>query len=562
MFGVECTHVNNNMIIITLSYFLSSLLSSHGLSTRRDLLSPSYRRHLQPLAGGRGPISSKAASTREYAPSTWSRWMIESQTSTWAAANDVNVYRDDAPSKLSNASSRLEPLVSWFVLRAAQDSTHLDNDDTDSVAARFTSSDARQALLGLTVWQSALRKGRLPLTEDFQTHDYTTTWPAEPLFSHVHDALSALALPRLVRRHPETLTSVLLGVAKVVIEFINMQRRGHLIIHDNHHGDDNDLTNPLDSTMQELHPEQYTEYVALSDEQLKELAESLSDKLSQQWSGVVQGVAMLDSLFGYDHNMLDVQGDRGFGLHDGIWEHSGWEPLPELQKRLAKMPELRNLLSQLGRRPSVEGKINRFLPRKKSYSSDDMLSVQVDNFNPTSVSGLCYSSSLTTMLPSEAVFLQSAVKALRLLFLAKKAESKLLSYDINGWTDVNTLPLPRKRRSLSLPSAAGGPIIVCLDTSWSMSGVREKLAKAVVIASVQAAARQGRECRVVSFSSAKNAVESGVISCDANGVKRLLDFLTYSFGGGTDVTGALNFAVSISPNYALFRCPDYNIFGF
>lgn len=95
-----------------------------------------------------------------------------------------------------------------------------------------------------------------------------------------------------------------------------------------------------------------------------------------------------------------------------------------------------------------------------------------------------------------------------------------------------------------------------------MSGVREKLAKAVVIASVQAAARQGRECRVVSFSSAKNAVESGVISCDAYGVKRLLDFLTFSFGGGTDVTGALNFAVSISPNCTLFRCTDYNIFGF
>jgi hypothetical protein len=30
------------------------------------------------------------------------------------------------------------------------------------------------------------------------------------------------------------------------------------------------------------------------------------------------------------------------------------------------------------------------------------------------------------MLPSEAVFLQSRIKALRLLFLAKKAEAKLL----------------------------------------------------------------------------------------------------------------------------------------
>jgi uncharacterized protein with von Willebrand factor type A (vWA) domain len=79
-----------------------------------------------------------------------------------------------------------------------------------------------------------------------------------------------------------------------------------------------------------------------------------------------------------------------------------------------------------------------------------------------------------------------------------------------------------------------------------MSGLRETLAKAVVVASVQAATKQGRECRVVSFSSASNAMESGAISCDADGIKRLLDFLTYSFGGGTDVTGALHFAVSFT----------------
>jgi uncharacterized protein with von Willebrand factor type A (vWA) domain len=78
-----------------------------------------------------------------------------------------------------------------------------------------------------------------------------------------------------------------------------------------------------------------------------------------------------------------------------------------------------------------------------------------------------------------------------------------------------------------------------------MSGHREQLAKAVVLASVQAATRQGRECRVVSFSSANNAIESGAISCDADGVRRLLDFLQSSFGGGTDVTGALKYAVSM-----------------
>lgn len=77
-----------------------------------------------------------------------------------------------------------------------------------------------------------------------------------------------------------------------------------------------------------------------------------------------------------------------------------------------------------------------------------------------------------------------------------------------------------------------------------MSGQREQLAKAAVLASVKSATRQGRECRVVSFSSENNAIESGALSCDSEGIKRLLDFLQSSFGGGTDVTGALKFAVS------------------
>lgn len=116
------------------------------------------------------------------------------------------------------------------------------------------------------------------------------------------------------------------------------------------------------------------------------------------------------------------------------------------------------------------------------------------------------------------------------------------SYELSGWADVPTLPL-RTKRSERLPCQAGGPLVICLDTSWSMSGMREQLSKAVVLASVSAAHLQNRECRIVSFSSALNAIDSGSITCDAEGVKRMLDFLSYSFGGGTDVTGALKYAM-------------------
>jgi len=77
-----------------------------------------------------------------------------------------------------------------------------------------------------------------------------------------------------------------------------------------------------------------------------------------------------------------------------------------------------------------------------------------------------------------------------------------------------------------------------------MTGEREQLAKAVVLACVSAAHQQQRACEVVAFSSANDVMECGRISCDAQGLQRLLDFLSNSFEGGTDVTGALKHAMS------------------
>ena len=124
--------------------------------------------------------------------------------------------------QISNAS--LDPLLTSFLLRSIRNSPNEDNSE-DSTTAQFTFSDALKSMTGLQVWETCLRKARLPLIDDFQQ---TTIWPEEPLFFHVNDALSALGLPRLVRRHPETLTtSVLLGLAKIVIEFIKYLPHNH-----------------------------------------------------------------------------------------------------------------------------------------------------------------------------------------------------------------------------------------------------------------------------------------------------------------------------------------------
>ncbi|EED91722.1 predicted protein [Thalassiosira pseudonana CCMP1335] len=381
---------------------------------------------------------------RQWMPSTLIRSVAET-------LSDAGSY--EIPTRISDASERLDPLLTSFLLRSVRIATSDDADDDDDMNSRssplFTISDASKAMQGNLVLVGG---------EGNEEDDEDDMWE-----EGIEDEL--------------------------------------------------------------LSSDQF-EYEPLSADELEQLAESLTGTLSEEWGGVVQGVSLLDKVFGYDHNLLDLKGDDGFGLQDGIWQHNGWQPIPDLQRRLSMMPKLKDLLARLGQRPSAKGKdVRKFRPRKRSNSRDDMMGVEIDPLDPTSVSGLTRSGSLTTMLPSEAVLLRSSMKSLRWLFLAKKAESKLL---------------------VSLPSASGGPLIICLDTSWSMSGARESLAKAVVLASVSAANSQGRECRVVSFSSANNAVESGSIKCDSDGVRKLLDFLSYSFGGGTDVTGALKYALILA----------------
>ena len=338
-----------------------------------------------------------------------------------------------SPQVVSDASARLDPLLTSFLLRSVrkidEDEGSIPSIETDTTISpsHLTFSDASSAMIGLTTWDTSLRKARTPTIDDFLDIKQSV-WPEEPLFSYLCNTLAELGLPRLVRRHPEILTSVLLGVAKLVVEYTKAQRQGKLVIVEETKDDDENeiFEDNYDESMEDRIQETF-EYEQLTNDELEKLAESLAVNLVNEWGSLVQGVSMLDKVFGYNHGLLDVQGQVGFGIEDGVWKHSGWESLPNLQQKLSSMPELRDLLSRLGRRPSSEGKdIRRFQRRKISYSSDDMLGVESDPSNPASVNGLTTSGSFSAMLPSEAVLLKSSFPSLRWLFLAKKAEEKLL----------------------------------------------------------------------------------------------------------------------------------------
>ena len=136
-----------------------------------------------------------------------------------------------------------------------------------------------------------------------------------------------------------------------------------------------------------------------------------------------------------------------------------------------------------------------------------------------------------------------------------------MGYALEGWSDASGQP--KRRRLARLPRSRGGALIVCLDTSHSMAGGRERLAKAVVLEVVRAAHSHGRPCLLFAFSGssdlaqlrltpprrrrrrATKSARAGAGFTDRRSLTRLLDFLACSFGGGTDVAGPLRRALDV-----------------
>ena len=116
---------------------------------------------------------------------------------------------------------------------------------------------------------------------------------------------------------------------------------------------------------------------------------------------------------------------------------------------------------------------------------------------PEETTGLCRSDDISRMLPSEMALIANGSRPARLLHFARRAERTLLSYERVGWSEEPAVTIEGTEIR---PAAECGPIILCLDTSGSMMGARETVAKAMVLECMRQAKSQQRQCYLYSFS--------------------------------------------------------------
>lgn len=136
---------------------------------------------------------------------------------------------------------------------------------------------------------------------------------------------------------------------------------------------------------------------------------------------------------------------------------------------------------------------------------------------------------ITAVLPSERALLASKNKNLKKSFYRKYFQKELLQYDMDVYESMGK-----------------GPMIVCCDTSGSMSGDREHWSKAVALALLEVAQKQKRNYACIHYDSRIQHVWEipyGELKPD-----QVFDIAEYFSGGGTNFEYPLKKSLEILEN--------------
>lgn len=234
----------------------------------------------------------------------------------------------------------------------------------------------------------------------------------------------------------------------------------------------------------------------------------------------------------------------------GLLHSAGWQEMLRIRRLLAGLPELVKIIRELGRsRPSDEDdaasqSLVEVMEQAVALRAETR-SVRVPDM-PGETRGIHRADRIARMLPAEAMLLGHP--RLRLVWHARRAERSLLCYEDDDRmteTRLHQAPVLQPRPGL-MPARKLelGPMLVCVDTSGSMQGGSEAVAKAVVLEAMRAAHAQGRACHVFAFGGPEEVIEME-LPVDRIGMERATRFLGQSFRGGTDICGPLEKVIAL-----------------
>lgn len=243
---------------------------------------------------------------------------------------------------------------------------------------------------------------------------------------------------------------------------------------------------------------------------------------------------LLDLLQTLQERLSDLGLDTGIllDLSRGNLTAQDIQQLERWAKYLAEDKGVRALCELLGKMRQIE--LSETIERVTSVAPTKATLPDINSREE--IVGIRLGRELENLLPAELALLADPDTSI--LFDLKFVESRLMCFDMQGIQSIHRHEETEDERSVK-QAEKQGPMVICIDTSGSMNGMPETVAKAVALYLAAKASDQKRPCYLITFSTCIYTLDLSA----KPGMEALLRFLRMSFHGGTDVAPAIEHAL-------------------
>lgn len=223
----------------------------------------------------------------------------------------------------------------------------------------------------------------------------------------------------------------------------------------------------------------------------------------------------------------------GWDMSRDLWQDTSFNIIQQYQDLLEQESTIQELADMLGSMREAEIEIDEETYERTIIRQEWI----VDEHSRSEIVGVHDSDDLTNMLTSEASLL--ADPDTEMVFLKRYADKHLMTFRYEDRklvksedqiTEINQKVRQKEK----------GPFIICVDTSESMEGRPEQIAKVLCLGILKMAMNQNRKAYLINFS---RGIETLDLHNIAESIDAIAAFLRMSFYGGTDATLALYEAI-------------------
>ena len=223
----------------------------------------------------------------------------------------------------------------------------------------------------------------------------------------------------------------------------------------------------------------------------------------------------------------------GWDMSRSLWQETSFDIVKEYDDLLEDEKSLKELADLLGSMREAEIEIEEEAFEKTIIRQEWV----VDEHSKAEIVGVHESDDLNNLLSAEVGLLSD--ENTELLFLKRYADKNLLTFRYEDRKLVKSENvLTEVNQSVRLKEK--GPFIICVDTSESMTGRPEQLAKVLCLGILKMAIKENRRAYLINFSQGIKTLDLYDI---ASSINEIAKFLRMSFYGGTDISLALYEAV-------------------